>query len=214
MKIQDMDEFLDVIPRMPLVMQTHDCYHDDWIRLMQDLALAWAGKLPIPELARTGRLPKRTTLAADLIDLWNSSFFLARGIEIVLYKGRERRSGPSAGTIDRHLSTYDPEDSYSEDSSTDDSDSDDSDAPGAYGLYGRQTIGQTPDAAEASRRRQEVKREKKRRHKEKKLRKKARERENKYALYLTCVPAREGGPGSMSGSMGPPAGVTPGGFAV
>lgn len=35
MKIQDMDDFLDNIPRMPLVMQTHDCYHEDWIRLMQ-----------------------------------------------------------------------------------------------------------------------------------------------------------------------------------
>lgn len=35
MKIQDMDDFLNVIPVMPLVMQTHDCYHEDWIRLMQ-----------------------------------------------------------------------------------------------------------------------------------------------------------------------------------
>jgi hypothetical protein len=35
MKIQDMDEFFEVIPRMPLVLQTHDTFHEDWIRVMQ-----------------------------------------------------------------------------------------------------------------------------------------------------------------------------------
>lgn len=76
---------------------------------------------------------------------------------------------------------------------------------------------QGADTVEARRRRLEAKREKKRRHKEKKMRKKAKARENKYALYLTCVPAREGGSGSMPGSMGPPVGgqgMAPGGFAV
>lgn len=33
-KIQDMDEFFENIPRMPLVLQTHDVYHEDWIRFM------------------------------------------------------------------------------------------------------------------------------------------------------------------------------------
>lgn len=35
MKIQDMDDFIDHIPRMPLVLQPHDVYHEDWIRMMQ-----------------------------------------------------------------------------------------------------------------------------------------------------------------------------------
>jgi hypothetical protein len=35
MKIQEMDSFLDIIPRMPLVLQPHDVFHEDWIRLMQ-----------------------------------------------------------------------------------------------------------------------------------------------------------------------------------
>jgi hypothetical protein len=34
MKISDMDDFMDVIPRMPLVLVPHDVYHEDWIRLM------------------------------------------------------------------------------------------------------------------------------------------------------------------------------------
>lgn len=34
-KIQDMDDFFENIPRMPLVLVTHDVYHEDWIRLMR-----------------------------------------------------------------------------------------------------------------------------------------------------------------------------------
>ncbi|KAI0080703.1 hypothetical protein K474DRAFT_1657513, partial [Panus rudis PR-1116 ss-1] len=34
MKIQDMDDFFENIPRMPLVLVTHDVYHEDWIRFM------------------------------------------------------------------------------------------------------------------------------------------------------------------------------------
>jgi hypothetical protein len=34
MRVQDMDDFYDQIPRMPLVLDTHDVYHQDWIRFM------------------------------------------------------------------------------------------------------------------------------------------------------------------------------------
>ncbi|KIJ20095.1 hypothetical protein PAXINDRAFT_68156 [Paxillus involutus ATCC 200175] len=181
MKIQDMEQFYDQIPRMPLVLDTHDVYHQDWIRFMNDLALAWAGKMPIPEFSR-GPPPKRSTLAADLIDLWNTNFFLTRRVEVVLYKGRERRSGPSAGSIDYHLPGFDV-DSSSEDSSlsSSESDSDDDRYPG----YGRGV-----DLTESRRRHKEKKEEKKRRKKEKKLRKKAKEREKTYSLFLTYVPPR------------------------
>lgn len=147
-----------------------------------------------------------------------------------MYKGRERRSGPNPGAIDKHIQIYDPDDSdSSDDSSSESSDSEDSDVgPGygdSYGLYSRQPTMQTSEAIEARRRRREAKMEKKRRHKEKKLRKKAKARENKYSLYLTYVPARNAGAGgmtggmagSMAGGMGPPVGghgTAPGGFAV
>lgn len=42
MKIQDMDDFYDNIPRMPMVLVPHDVYHEDWIRLCQ------VGLLPPP----------------------------------------------------------------------------------------------------------------------------------------------------------------------
>jgi hypothetical protein len=35
MKIQEMDDFLEHLPRMPLVLQPHDVFHEDWIRMMQ-----------------------------------------------------------------------------------------------------------------------------------------------------------------------------------
>ena len=101
----------------------------------------------MPDYARDGRTPKRTTLTADLVDLWNASFFLKRGVEIVLFKGRERRSGRNAGSVELHLPGFDDLASYSDDSedddesSEDDSDLEDVDEGPAYGK---------PDNASAS----------------------------------------------------------------
>lgn len=139
--------------------------------------------MPIPEFSRGGPPPKRSTLIADLIDLWNSSFFLTRRVEIVLYKGRERRSGANAGAIEYNLPGLGPEDdSDSSDSSDSNSDSDDDRYPG----YGRGM-----DLTESKRRRREKKEEKKRRKREKKFRKKAKELEKTYALYLTYIYPRD-----------------------
>ena len=35
MKIQDMDDFYDNMPKMPMVLVPHDVYHEDWIRFIQ-----------------------------------------------------------------------------------------------------------------------------------------------------------------------------------
>jgi len=197
MRVQDMDDFANHIPRMPLVLQPHDVFHEDWIRFMQDLALVWAGRMPVPELSRGGRTPKRATLAADLIDTWNKSFFVARGVEVVLYKGRERRSGANAGTIDRTIPMADGNDSLSSSSTSSSEDNSDLSGDerygqGGYGGYGRQGHG---DSSEARRRRHEKKEDKKRRAKDRKHRRKAKERQQAYGLYLTCVPQGGVGPG-------------------
>ena len=162
---------------------------------MQDLALAWAGKLPVPDYARDGRPPKRTVLASDLIDLWNASFFLKRGVEVILYKGRERRSGRSVGMVDVHLPGFDPQsnlsssDSESSDSPDDDDDDDHYRYGTSGGVYGRQLESQLAEVREAKRLLRERKKlEKKRRRQEKKQRRKQKEAERKYALYITCVP--------------------------
>lgn len=135
-------------------------------------------------------------MTAELIDLWNTSFFQQRGVEVVLFKGRERRSGPAIGTIESRLPTFDDSDSISSSSSS----SDDSDLSGddkysrtgPYGPYARPTDPYSAELREAQRRTREKKSEKKRREKEKKARRKAREREKTYALYLTCVNQRDG----------------------
>lgn len=176
-----MDKFYEQIPRMPLVLDTHDVYHQDWIRFMNDLALAWAGKLPIHEFSRGEAPPKRSSLVADLINLWNDSFFRARRVEVVLYKGRERRSGPHTGTLDNQLPMPDLDsDSDLSDSSSLSSESEDD------RYYGRGV-----DLADSKRRRREKKEEKKWRKKEKKLRKKVKERERQYALYLNYIAPRD-----------------------
>jgi hypothetical protein len=35
MKIQDMDDFYDNMPKMLKVLMPHDVYHEDWIRFIQ-----------------------------------------------------------------------------------------------------------------------------------------------------------------------------------
>ncbi|KAI0370181.1 hypothetical protein BV20DRAFT_1052526 [Pilatotrama ljubarskyi] len=194
MKIQDMDELLDVIPRMPAVLVPHDVYHEDWIRLMQDLAMAWAGTLPVPHYSSDDRPPKRSTLAADVIDLWNASFFRPRGVEMVLYKGRERRSGRMAGTVDMNLPGFDERDVSSPSESSDDDDNSaeerQRDRYGAYGgVYGRQA---EAELREARRARRERKAERRRRKMDKKIRRRAKELERTYAVYLQCVQPHEG----------------------
>ncbi|KAK7060259.1 hypothetical protein VNI00_001024 [Paramarasmius palmivorus] len=199
MKIQDMEDFYDHIPRMPAVLQAHDMFNEDWSRLMEDVALAWSGRLPVPAPA-SNRPPKRTTVTATLVDLWNGSFFNRRGAELVLYKGRERRSGSQAGTIDMHLPVRDD---YDDDSSSEETtDSDDDDDPrynAAYGMYGgRPGYGPTPDVMEMRQKRIAAKAERRRRRKEKKSRRRAREREKKWTLWLICVP--QGGVPGQPGS--------------
>lgn len=195
-KVQDVDDLMQSMPRMPAVLTTHDVYHQDWIRFMQDLTNAWLGRLPIPEAAKQdGRAPKRSVVATDLVELWNTSFFIPRGVELIIYKGRERRNGKYAGRIDTDLQGFnltvdDITDSSSE--LTEGDSEDDYIPPGGArygnhgGVYGRQDP-TTLEGREARLRRKEIEEEEKRKRKEKKLRRRLRELERSYTLYLTCL---------------------------
>ena len=150
----------------------------------------------MPQYADDGRSPRRTTLTADLVDLWNASFFIRRGAEVVLYKGRERRSGRNVGAIDIHLPGFDdyPEDTDEDDDLSDDSEyEDDRHRFGAYsGSYSRGIDREMAELHEARRLRHERKKaNQKRRRTERRRRERVKDAERKYALYLTCVSPRE-----------------------
>jgi hypothetical protein len=175
------------------------------------MALAWAGKLPVPE---NGPPKRRSELIKDLVDLWNASFLLVRGIELVLYRGKERCSGQHIGVVDNHLPYLDdPRDCPSSTSEDDSENSDGSDYGGGRDSYGR-SHGRhgLNDVFEAGRRRREVKiaarAEKRRRRHERNRKRREKYREKKYSLYLTCVtPGVTPGGGHMNPGM-------PGGYAT
>jgi hypothetical protein len=125
-----------------------------------------------------------------LINLWNVSFFGPRGVELVLYKGRERRTGPHAGQLDPDLTSYD--DDYSDDLSSSSSSSLNYGNP-AGGHYGRSPM----EMSDSRRRRHEEKQERRRRRKEKKARRKAKAKG--YSVYVSYLPL--GNPNSYGKGM-------------
>jgi len=180
---------------MPPVLVSHDVLEEDWDRLIQDVALAWAGKLPLPD--NNGPL-ERTTLVGDLADLWNKSFFLIRNVELVLYRGRERRSGSRTGIVDRDLPLYDKTDDYGITSSEDSEELENSDLEytGGYAAAHNNPRQQLAEVLEAGRLREEAKKaareERRRRRQERNRIRREKRQERVYALYLMYVPTRVG----------------------
>jgi len=206
--------FLDNIgvemPRLPAVLVTRDVDHHDWIKFMTDLTSIWFNNSFA--YSGGGRPPRKSTLAASLIDSWNSAFFLERRIELVLVKGKTRFSGPGAGRTEPRLNaaieaaiTEDFSDSESDslselDDPYDDYDSDRGSRAGGYGyntgfgFYGSGSSRVPGDdrwmteASTARRRWLERKREEKRQEKKMSHRREKARRERslrkKYSLYV------------------------------
>ncbi|KZV96567.1 hypothetical protein EXIGLDRAFT_765233 [Exidia glandulosa HHB12029] len=89
--LADLNGFYQQIPRLPAALVSHDVFHEDWIRAMQDLAFAWSGRIPAPELGqeikRNDRLHPGEVVAA-MVDIWNARFFEPRLVELIVYRGR------------------------------------------------------------------------------------------------------------------------------
>ncbi|KAL5530446.1 hypothetical protein ACEPAF_6704 [Sanghuangporus sanghuang] len=178
-RVQDLEELLDdVFHPMPPILSAHDVLPEDWGRLMHDLTLAWKGRLPLPADKPT----KRSDLVMDLLDLWNTMFFDPRLVELVLYKGRNCRSGPGAGLPETRLlpeQLFAPgEFSNSEDESDEESESEYSDR---YGSHGRRGHSQRRELARAQRKKQRV---------EEKVQREM-ELNKRYTLWLKYVDPRE-----------------------
>ncbi|EJD54083.1 hypothetical protein AURDEDRAFT_119658 [Auricularia subglabra TFB-10046 SS5] len=104
--LDDLNGFYRETPHMPAALVSHDVFHEDWIRFMQDLAFAWSGRIPAPELGRDGRQPHPGAIVADLVDVWNMRFFHPRRVELIVYHGRTPVSGRrgAPGEEDDHSS--------------------------------------------------------------------------------------------------------------
>mgnify|MGYP001373196262 CR=1 FL=1 len=152
---------------------------------MKDLTLAWTGRLPVPPNNPTP--PRPAVLAAELFHTWNTAFFEPRGVEIVLYRGRQRRSGRLFGRVDLSPSDESDSDETSESSSSSDSESDDPYPPNAQGKE------PFPDLAAARRRYYEQKMQRRERRRERQRRRRERRKNKNYAMYAICT--REGAPG-------------------
>jgi len=106
--------------------------------------------------------PRKSKLAQDLIELWNTSFFLSRGVELVLFKGKDRRTRSHSGLVHPH--------SYGDDDDSDSSMTSDSSEfeKSAFGSYDRQD-------------------DRRKRHDDKKRRKERRRRAKPYSVFMAYV---------------------------
>lgn len=112
---------------------------------------------------------------SDVITQWNTAFFLPRGVDIGLYKGNSRRSGPSNMTIPSSLRSYDESESESESSSSSSTSSSSSEDDRYFSSARREQ-------------RAAKKAERKARHKEKARRRRARRRQRTISIRVRAVP--------------------------
>ncbi|KAJ2926205.1 hypothetical protein H1R20_g10885, partial [Candolleomyces eurysporus] len=196
-KVSNMDGFFSHMPKMPSALETHDVRNEDWFRFMEDLTLAWTGRLPVS--ARDPKPPRPSVVTAELIHTWNTAFFEPRGVEIVLYKGKQRRSGRLFGRADI---TSDDDEDESSSSSESSSESDDPYPPAPSNAYGRS--GGMEDLAAARRRYYDGKIQAKERRRERRRRRRERRKNKVYTFYATF------GPNGVPAGMPPVASSYPG----
>jgi len=146
-------------------------------------------------MGRTLRRPRRSTLIIEITETWNLEFFVKRGVEAILYKGRERRTGDVAkGTISEEEEEEDEDDSESSDDDTDMSERD-------YLARGRYSYnpgekwreeGGARNVLDRFRTRREQRRTK-RLHRDKQERRREKEREARerpWSLHFRAIPPR------------------------
>lgn len=111
---------------------------------------------------------------SDVLTQWNTAFFLPRGVDIGLYKGNSRRSGPNMN-LPSNLRSYDESESESESSSSSSTSSSSSEDDRYFSSARREQ-------------RAAKKAERKARHKEKARRRRARRRQRTVSIRVRAVP--------------------------
>ena len=153
----------------------------------QDIARTWVGKWP--DRSKSSKRPQK--LVAELIDVWNASFFSVRGVELVLSRGRQRLSGPHAGHYEDRLGDDGTDDDESDTISSVSSDSDADDRyefyGGAQGRYGTSAIPWLADSREAHRARKARKLVDKQKKRKRRERERGKASGSGYTIYLSCI---------------------------
>ncbi|KAG8985508.1 hypothetical protein FRB94_004870 [Tulasnella sp. JGI-2019a] len=125
--IWDLNELKQLVPPLPALLVPNDVHHEDWNRCISDVTQSWSGVFPynlwnnakkqsaVTQAANppgyrgsgaaAGRMPtmRPSSAVARAVDIWNISFFHDRGLELVLYRGLERRTGETAGSRNERM---------------------------------------------------------------------------------------------------------------
>ncbi|CAE6522892.1 unnamed protein product [Rhizoctonia solani] len=166
--VEDLRELLQPQPPpLPAALVPHDVMAEEWDRCMQGL-ISLASQ--VMQSSRSSALDP----LVDLVTQWNTMFFLPRGVDISIYKGNSRRSGPP---IDRPsaLRAYDESESESETSSSSSTESSESEEDRYF--------------SSARREQRAVKKaERKARRKDRQRRRRARRRQRSASIRIRAVP--------------------------
>ncbi|KAJ1308600.1 hypothetical protein OPQ81_004298 [Rhizoctonia solani] len=166
--VEDLRELMQPQPPpLPAALVPHDVMAEEWDRCMQGLISLTSQAL---QSSRSSALEP----LIDLITQWNSTFFLPRGVDISIYKGNSRRSGPHMN-MSSTLRAYDESESESETSSSSSSSSSESEDDRYFSSARRE--------AKAAKRA-----ERKARRKERQRRRRARRRQRSVSIRVRAVP--------------------------
>ncbi|KAG9103205.1 hypothetical protein FRC06_011794 [Ceratobasidium sp. 370] len=167
--VEDLRELLQPQPPpLPAALVPHDVMSEEWDRCMQALI----------HMASQAVQSTRSSALDPLLEVvtqWNTQFFLPRGVDIGVYKGNSRRSGPPGMNMESRLRAYDESESESESSSSSSS----------------STSSSEDDRYFSSARREQRaarKAERKTRRKERARRRRARRRQRSVSIRVRAVP--------------------------
>ncbi|CAE6448808.1 unnamed protein product [Rhizoctonia solani] len=166
--VEDLRELMQPQPPpLPAALVPHDVMAEEWDRCMQ-------GLISLTSQALQSSRSSAIDPLVDLVTQWNTTFFLPRGVDISIYKGNSRRSGP-AMNLPSALRTYDESESESESESSSSSESSESEDDRYFSSARREQ-----KAAKRA--------ERKARRKERHRRRRARRRQRSVSIRIRAIP--------------------------
>ncbi|CAE6391608.1 unnamed protein product [Rhizoctonia solani] len=169
--VEDLRELMQPQPPpLPAALVPHDVMAEEWDRCMQ-------GLISLTSQALSSSRSSALDPLNDLVTQWNNTFFLPRGVDIGVYKGSSRRSGPANQITSQPSSLRSYDESESESSSTSSSSTESSESDD--GRYFSSARREQKEAKKA---------ERKARRKEKQRRRRARRRQRSVSIRVRAVP--------------------------